>query len=137
MPHLDAAHTRALDRSTKRRRSRRPALLAALVLAASFVLLSSCQNTDPVAREKARTLTSDERYLVEYYMKVIEFEKHLQDNPATLEEKRLELEKGLDRDRIRRTLAELQKKPERWLAIYNRINELQVRSLKEAPSGQD
>lgn len=105
--------------------------------ALALLLILSCQSPDPVVKEKARTLTPDERYLVDYYMKIIEFENHLHDNPGSIEEKRIELEKGLDRERVQRTLAELEKKPERWLAIYNRINELQLRSLQGNPTGQD
>jgi hypothetical protein len=70
-------------------------------------------------------------------MKIIDFEKLSQDNPAVREEKRKALDDGLDRERIRRVLAELEKRPERWLAIYKRINELQYRALERQSSGQD
>jgi hypothetical protein len=112
-------------------------LRAALLAPVALLVLFSCQSSDPVAREKARTLTPDERYLVDYYMKIIDFEKLSQDNPAAREEKRRELDENLDRERIRRVLAELEKKPERWLAIYKRINELQYRALERQSSGQD
>jgi len=112
-------------------------LRASFLAAVALLVLYSCQSPDPVAKEKERTLTPDERYLVDYYVKIIEFEKLLQDNPASREEKRKELDENLDRGRIRRTLAELEKKPERWLAIYNRINELQYRALQNKPSAQD
>jgi hypothetical protein len=132
MPDHNAPNMRQPERGIRRRASGHGTTLLALAAALTLALtLPSCQNPDPVAKEKARTLTSDERYLVEYYMKIMEFDKYLHGNPADAEEKRLELEKGLDRDRIKRTLAELQKRPERWLAIYNRINELQVRALQE------
>ena len=121
---------------SKRLRGRTlPALAAALATAA--LLFCACQSPDPIAKEKARTLTPDERYLVDYYMKIIEFEKLEHDNPASREERRKELEKNLDRERIRRTLAELEKKPEHWLAIYNRINELRYRALEKESNGQD
>jgi hypothetical protein len=110
---------------------------APFLAAVALLFLYSCQSPDPVAREKERTLTPDERYLVDYYMKIIEFEKLLHDNPASREEKRKELDKDLDRERIRKTLAELEKTPERWLAIYYRINVLQYRALQNRPSGQD
>jgi hypothetical protein len=112
-------------------------LRASFLAAVALLFLFSCQSPDPVTREKERTLTPDERYLVDYYMKIIEFEKLLHDNPASREEKRKELDENLDRERIRRTLAELEKTPERWLAIYVRINELQYRALQNRPSGQD
>jgi hypothetical protein len=110
---------------------------APFIAALALLLFCSCQSPDPVAKEKARTLTSDERYLVDYYMKIIEFENHLHDNSASREEKKAELEASFDGERIRRTLAELEKRPERWLAIYNRINELQLRSLQDRSTGQD
>jgi hypothetical protein len=109
----------------------------AAALATAALLFCACQSPDPVAKEKARTLTPDERYLVDYYMKIIEFEKLEHDNPASREEKREELDENLDRERIRRTLAELENKPERWLAIYNRINELNYRALEKEPTGPD
>jgi hypothetical protein len=134
-----AQKARSILRSAGAVRFPRAARLGRFPLTAAFALLliCSCQNPDPVAKEKARTLTPDERYLVDYYMKIIEFEKHLHDNSVSRDEKRLELEEGLDRERIRRTLAELEKKPEGWLAIYNRINELQLRSLQGPPTGRN
>jgi hypothetical protein len=109
-------------------------LHASLFTVLMLLLIFACQNPDPVAKEKQRLLTPDERYLIDYYMKIIEVEKSLHDNPALQEEKRTELEGEIDKERIRRTLAALEKKPERWLAIYNRLNELQVRALQNAPS---
>lgn len=107
-----------------------PALAAAFMI----LILSSCQSPDPVAKDKDRTLEPDERYLVEYYMKIIEFEKQLHENPELREEKRQELERGMDMVRIRNVLAQLENKPERWLAIYKRINELQLRDLATPPT---
>jgi len=109
----------------------------AAAVATAALLLCSCQSPDPITKEKTRTLTPDERYLVDYYMKIIEFEKLEHDNPASREEERKELDENLDRERIRRTLAELEKKPERWLAIYNRINELRYRSLEKETNAPD
>jgi hypothetical protein len=110
---------------------------AAVVRAARSLLIAlalvfvSCQSSDPVTAEKQRTLSPDERYLVEYYMNILKFEKEQFDSPATREEKRKELESAYDAERIRNVIAELEKKPERWLAIYNRINELQTRELQQ------
>jgi hypothetical protein len=133
-----ARKTPSSSRQARAPRLRGKALLrASFVAAVALLFLYSCQSPDPVTRQKERTLTPDERYLVDYYMKIIEFDKLLHDNPATREEKRKELDDNLDRERIRRTLAELEKKPEGWLAIYNRINELQYRALQNQPSGQD
>ncbi|MGD1048619.1 MAG: hypothetical protein ABR899_07715, partial [Candidatus Krumholzibacteriaceae bacterium] len=68
-------------------------LRAPFLAALALLVICSCQNPDPVIKEKGRTLTPDERYLVDYYMKILEFEKYLHDNPGSAEDKRLELEK--------------------------------------------
>lgn len=107
----------------------------ALVLV-TLLAVPSCRAADPVEQQKTRALTADERYLVDYYMKIIQFEKQHYDNPALREEKKKELAAECDRERIEKTVAKLEKKPERWLAIYNRINELQIRELQN-PTGQD
>jgi hypothetical protein len=99
-----------------------------LITVFAAALLSSCQRLDPVQEEKERTLTSDERYIVEYYMKITKIEENLQDNPDERKKKWDELKSEIDEERIRRILLELENKPERWLAIYNRINELQKRN---------
>lgn len=77
--------------------------------------------------QKTRTLTPDERYLIEIYMKITEFEENLQDNPEGAEEKRKELLGGIDLERIERILDGLEQNPERWLAVYSRIHELENR----------
>ena len=100
------------SRGETEQRRRRNALLriASLALAAITVfLIASCQNPDPIAKEKERTLTPDERYLVEYYMKIAELRKNLHDNPASIEEKRAHLESEIDTVRIRRTIAALER----------------------------
>jgi hypothetical protein len=103
--------------------------IASIALAAfTVMLIASCQNPDPIAREKGRTLTPDERYLAEYYMKIDELRTNLHDNPALFEEKRARLESEIDTARVNRTIASLERDPERWLAIYSRINELQHRA---------
>ena len=140
MQRKPAVHEMALSSSgarAKRPYRRTLTLRASVISAVALLFLYSCQSPDPVTKEKERTLTPDERYLVEYYMKIMQFEKLLHDNPASREEKRKELDENLDRERIRRTLAELEKKPERWLAIYKRINELRYRALQNQPSAQD
>ncbi len=101
--------------------------LALLALASFAVLLSSCQPHDPITKEKQRTLSPDERYLVEYYMKLTQLRENLHDNPVELQEKQELLRSEADTARIRRTLEGLQKDPEHWLGIYNRINELRYR----------
>ncbi|MBN1163336.1 MAG: hypothetical protein JXB45_02045 [Candidatus Krumholzibacteriota bacterium] len=74
--------------------------------------------------KKTKTLTPDERYLVELYLKINELEKNLQDNPADSAKKWEELKQEIDRERVHRTLRELEKDPERWISVYGRINEL-------------
>lgn len=88
------------------------------------LLLLNCQPPEQVQREKGRTLTPDERYIVELYMKINEIEKNLQDNPEETEKKWNEFKKEVDVERVRRILKDLENDPERWLAVYNRINEL-------------
>ena len=106
--------------------------LAALLLTASLVM--GCQQRSNLEEQKNRTLTQDERYLVELYMKITEFEENLQDNPEMAGEKREELRDDIDLERIQRVLDELEEDPERWLAIYNRIHELKRRRSSDPPS---
>ena len=120
---LNAACPRAtFPRDARHPRSRsRASWLPAAGLA---FLLFSCQSADPVQAEKERILGPDERYLVEYYMKIIDFEKQEFDDEALRADKKREIEEQFDSARVSRAIASLEKKPERWLAIYNRINEL-------------
>ena len=117
-------------RTTRRTLIGKRRILTILLLSAAFIL-PACQQQDPVEREKNRILTPDERYLIELYMKITEIEDNLQDNPEALEEKREELRKEIDLDRLRLVLQELERDPDRWLAIYNRIQVLQSRRSKE------
>jgi hypothetical protein len=105
-------------------------LIPWLPAAGIALLLVSCQSSDPVQAEKERTLDPDERYLVEYYMKIIEFEKQEFDDEALRAEKKGELEARFDPARVARVIAALEKRPEQWIAIYNRINELQAGALR-------
>ena len=120
----DIAHRNSNPSS--RLRSLAAILVPALMLA--LILIPACQGRNPIEEQKARPLSPDERYLVELYMKITEIEENLQDNPDALEEKRAELREEIDLERIRRVLLELEQDPERWLALYNRILELQPRS---------
>ena len=105
-----------------------------IILIISASLLFGCQQHDRLEEQKSRTLTPDERYLIELYMKITEFEENLQDNPETAEEKREELRAEIDLERIGRILDELERDPERWLAIYNRIDELKRRRQPDSPN---
>ena len=136
--HAASDTARFAGRATARpSRARAFPLFASCIAAAALLFLHSCQNPDPVAKQKERILTPDERYLVDYYMKIMELEKIHHDNQASREEKRKELDENLDRERVRRILAELEKEPERWLAIYYRINELHYRALQRQSSASD
>ncbi len=94
------------------------AMLAFLILASIF---PSCGNTDRVEALKKRSLDEDERYLVDYYIKIIEFEKEQFESQEGREKRRTEREQELDTERLNRVLARLEKDPQRWLAIYDRI----------------
>lgn len=112
----------------------RSCLPPVLVLILSAGLLLGCQQNDRLEEQKTRTLTPDERYLVELYMKITEFEENLQDNPERADEKREELREEIDLERIKRVLDELEQNPQRWLAVYNRIHELKRRRAPDSPN---
>lgn len=99
-------------------------LLFIIPLLLSTVLFHSCQNQDPIRKEKDRTLSDDERYIVALFLKINEIEENLQDNPEDSEKKWDELREEYDPERIRRIILELEKDPERWIAVHNRIDEL-------------
>ena len=105
-----------------------------IILIISAGLFIGCQQHNRLEEQKTRTLTPDERYLIELYMKITEFEENLQDNPEGSEEKREELLGEMDLERIGRILDELEQNPERWLAIYNRIHELENRRRTDSPN---
>ena len=103
---------------------KRALTLAASILAAATLLAAGCENPNTVGSEKARNLTSDERYLVQLYLKISDLEKNLQDNPADSARKWDELKASVDTARVKGTIAELEKDPKRWLGVYTRINDL-------------
>ena len=106
------------------RAKKRAMTLAASLLAAAALLGAGCEKPDTISSEKARDLTPDERYLVQLYLKINDLEENLQDNPADSARKWDELKASVDTSRVRLTISELEKNPERWLGIYKRINEL-------------
>jgi hypothetical protein len=100
-------------------------ILTAILISAAF--LTGCsENNVYTARE--RTLTDDERYLVQLYVKIHKLETNLQDNPAELSKKLNELGERADSARVARTLKRLEEDPVKWIAVYNRINTLLERS---------
>jgi hypothetical protein len=102
----------------------RPRLYQVLLPVLAAALVASCHNPDPIKDKKGRTLTPDERYIVELYMKISEIEENLQDNPEEREKKLRDLGTEFDTERVRSILLELRNDPERWLTVYSRINEL-------------
>lgn len=99
------------------------ALLTPVVVAAC-IAATGCGRNDPVNEEKSRALSPDERYIVELYMKINDLEKNLQDNPADSLKKWDTLRAEVDSVHVQRALDALERNPERWLGIYNRIVEL-------------
>jgi hypothetical protein len=96
-----------------------------LTFCAAFIAVAlGCSKPQETASEKSSTLTKDERYIVQLYMKINDLENKLQDNPSDSLKKWDELREEVDEDRIRAILTELEKDPERWLTVYGRITEL-------------
>lgn len=121
----DSAKPRSFPPASLRCRPDRISIL--MLIPVMAVLLNGCGQPDTVDSEKTGTLTSDERYIVDLYMKINELERNLQDNPADSTKKWDDLKESIDRERVARILEELEKDPERWLPIYNRIEELTER----------
>ncbi|MBD3178296.1 MAG: hypothetical protein GF417_01110 [Candidatus Latescibacteria bacterium] len=97
------------------------------VITISMILITGCSGDNPeTARD--RTLTEDERYLVQLYVKIHKLETNLQNNPRELSKKLEELKSGADSVRIARTLDKLEEDPVKWIAVYNRINTLLERA---------
>ena len=92
--------------------------------AALIATAIGCSKPQETVSEKNSTLTPDERYIVQLYMKINDLEKNLQENPSDSTKKWDELRREVDEDRIRAILTDLEKDPERWLAVYGRITEL-------------
>jgi hypothetical protein len=103
-----------------------PMALAASLLAAAALLAAGCEKPDTISSEKARDLTPDERYLVQLYLKINDLEGNHQDNPADSARKWDELKASVDTARVRRTIAVLEKDPQRWLGVYTRVNDLMI-----------
>ncbi len=103
-----------------------------IILSILFILTISCSERTNPDKEITRTLTPNERYLVNSYVKIHEFERNLQNNPEELTKKLIQIEKETDYQRIRLALSELEKDPTRWLAVYNRINKLLTRNSQES-----
>lgn len=87
-------------------------------------MAAGCDRSDSVDEEKSRTLSADERYLVELYLKINDLEKNLQMNPGDSLKKWDDLRASVDTARVRRALGSLEADPERWVGVYSRIHEL-------------
>ena len=95
-----------------------------LLVATLAILLPCCGEPARPVSESGGPLSPDERYIVQLYVKIHDLEKNLQDNPSDSVKIRAEFRAGVDSTRVVRILGELEKKPERWLPVYARINEL-------------
>ncbi len=89
-----------------------------------LLLLQGCGQPDGTIADKDNSLTPDERYIVELYMKINELEKNLQDNPSDSTKKWDALKKNIDRESVLRAFSELENDPERWHIVYSRIDKL-------------
>ena len=94
------------------------------VISATFALSQGCGNTSDSLPEKDATLTPDEEYIVQLYLKINELEKNLQDNPADSLKKWEALREEIDKERVLRTIEALKEDPERWYAVFGRIEML-------------
>ena len=103
-------------------------IICCFLLLATACPFSSCSRSEQPGTERDISLTPDERYLIELYMKINEIEKNLQDNPKEMEEKREKLRQEYDPERLRKILFELERNPYRWIAVYRRVNVLLKRS---------
>ncbi len=101
--------------------------MCAAFLVILLLLLPACDRPEEPGSGKSSTLTPDERYIVSLYVKINELENNLQDNPSDSTKKWQELREEIDEERVRRIISDLEKDPERWLAVYGRINELMDR----------
>ncbi len=95
-----------------------------IFLTVLLLLLPCCGRSTRTESETGSTLSPDERYIVQLYMKINELEKNLQDNPSDSVKKWEQLRNGVDSVRVRNILVELEKNPGRWLPVYVRIDEL-------------
>ncbi|MBN2071940.1 MAG: hypothetical protein JW814_10825 [Candidatus Krumholzibacteriota bacterium] len=101
--------------------SRIRSLIFIPVIQVFLVLHAGCDNPGGKTPEKDFTLTADERYIVQLYVKINELEKNLQDNPSDSLKKWDTLKEGVDKERILRTIDSLKENPERWHAVFSRI----------------
>jgi hypothetical protein len=121
----------------KRRKAYFPALFYSLCTAIIIIILmaaftyTGCSRPEQPGSGDYGTLTPDERYIVELYMKINDLEQNLHDNPVDSLKKWEELSAGIDSSRVHKALEELEKDPERWNAVFSRISELQQRQSRE------
>ena len=94
------------------------------VISATLVLSQGCGNSSDSLPDKDATLTPDEQYIVQLYLKINELEKNLQDNPADSLKKWEALRESVDKERVLRTIETLKENPERWYAVFGRIEML-------------
>ncbi|MBN2185309.1 MAG: hypothetical protein JW746_08280 [Candidatus Krumholzibacteriota bacterium] len=84
-------------------------------------LSQGCGHSGDSLPEKGASLTPDEEYIVQLYMKINELEKNLQDNPSDSLKKWEAMKEEIDQKRVLRTIEALKEDPERWYAVFSRI----------------
>ena len=107
-------------------RKLKSSILPAL-LPVTLILSQGCEHSGDFLPDKATALTPDEQYIVQLYVKINELEKNLQDNPSDSLKKWETLKEDIDRERILRTVEKLKENPERWYAVFSRIELLMER----------
>ena len=102
--------------------SRKPIILTFIPMISAILIISQgCEHSGDSLPDKGTTLTPDEQYIVQLYMKINELEKNLQDNPSDSLKKWEELKEEIDKERILKTIEALKENPERWHAVFSRI----------------
>ncbi len=109
-----------------------PAASAAVILLLAAISLCGCSSEKSNDMEDDQTLTSDERYLANTYVKIHKIEKNLQSNPEEIEKNLAQIREQTDSARIHKTVQGLQKNPKRWISVYGRINELLERDASKS-----
>ena len=101
--------------------------LSGLILISPSVIFTSCSKDNP--SQDQETLTNDESYLIDTYIKIIKAENLYQSDSTKAEDLFAAIDSTLDSLRIANTISSLNKKPDRWVNIFRILNE----KLKEKP----
>ena len=105
-------------------REKYPTRILLICLAAALALATgSCEGGDgdgtgPLA------LSEDEKYLIDAYVDIKHARSNYPHNPVVAESLFTELDSTIDSVRIANTIRTVNQEPERWLAIYEEIEQL-------------